>query len=119
MPDFPYSHLTRKAVCGFPLWGVTERNRYWLHPCEMAAGTAPVLRNGKLVEEPMLVTAGDYVCVVSGVGGGVEEAKAEAYTHLRDFELPNSPIYRNDIGARLEAQLPELQAMGYATAWQW
>lgn len=119
MPDFPYSHLTRKEVTGFPLWGVNERNRYWLHPCEMQAGRAPVLRDGKLVEEPILVTAGDYVCVVTGCGRGVSEAKDHAYSNLKQFELPNSPIYRNDIGARLEKQLPELQSLGYAEAWSW
>jgi phosphoribosylamine--glycine ligase len=119
MPDFPYSHLTRKECRGFPLWGVTEKNRYWLHPCEMQAGTAPELVGGKLVERPMLVTAGDYVCVVTGAEPTISEAKDSAYAHLKEFELPNSPIYRNDIGCRLEAQLPELQEMGYATAWEW
>ena len=119
MPDFPYSHLTRKEVTGFPLWGVTERNRYWLHPCEMQLGSAPVLRDGKLIEEPILVTAGDYVCVVTGCGDNVSEAREAAYDHLKQFELPNSPIYRNDIGCRLEKQLPELQELGYATAWEW
>ena len=119
MPDFPYSNLTRKECCGFPLWGVTEANRYWLHPCEMMAGTAPVLEGGKLVEREMMVTAGDYVCVVTGCGDGVEAARDAAYSNLKQFELPNSPIYRNDIGNRFEKQLPELQKLGYATAWEW
>ena len=119
MPDFPYSRITRKDVCGFPLWGVTAKNRYWLHPCEMMLGTAPVLRNGALVEEPMMVTAGDYVCVVTGAEPTVHEAIEAAYDHLHEFELPNSPIYRNDIGMRLEKQLPLLQRLGYAEAWKW
>lgn len=119
MPDFPYSHLTRKEVTGFPVWGMTVKNRYNIHPCEMMLGHAPTLKDGKLSEEPMLVSAGDYVLVTTGTGESVCEAKEEAYAVLKGLEIPNSPIYRIDIGARLEKQLPELQALGYATAWDW
>jgi hypothetical protein len=31
------------------------------------------------------------------------------------ISFPNSPMYRTDIGARLEDQLPLLQKHGYAT----
>jgi len=67
----------------------------------------------------MLVSCGDYVFIVSGNGAGVNEAACAAYENLDEFVIPNSPIVRNDIGQRLEQQLPELQAMGYATAWKW
>ena len=119
IPDFPYGHLTRKAVSGFPVWGVTKKNRYNFHPAEMMLGTAPELVDGKLTPIPMLVSCGDYVFIVSGNGAGVNEAACAAYENLDEFVIPNSPIVRNDIGQRLEQQLPELQAMGYATAWEW
>jgi len=119
IPDFPYGHLTRKAVSGFPVWGVTKKNRYNFHPAEMMLGTAPELVEGKLTPIPMLVSCGDYVFIVSGNGAGVNEAACAAYENLDEFVIPNSPIVRNDIGQRLEQQLPELQAMGYATAWKW
>jgi phosphoribosylamine--glycine ligase len=119
IPDFPYGHLKADAVSGFPVWGINEKNRYNFHPAEMKLGSAPEIENGKLVEKPCLVSAGNYVFIVTGNGPGVKRAAAAAYEHLDDFVIPNSPIVRNDIGQRLEKQLPELQAMGYATAWEW
>lgn len=119
MPDFPYTQLTRKEVTGFPVWGISTKNRFNIHPCEMMLGEGPVLENGKIKTKPLLVTAGDYVLVVTGTAPTVCEAKDEAYKTLKQLEIPNSPIYRNDIGCRLEKQLPELQALGYATAWEW
>lgn len=119
IPDFPYGHLSRKDVCGYPVWGMTDKNRYWIHPCEMMLGEAPVLENGKLKKEAMMVTAGDYVLVTTGAGSSVDAAREGAYKHLKELEIPNSPIYRNDIGKRLETQLPELQKLGYATEWKW
>ena len=120
IPDFPYSRLTRKDVSGFPVWGITDKNRYFIHPGEMMLGSAPIEgKGGKLQTAPMMVSAGDYVLVVSGVGDTVREARDCAYKTLKELELPNSPIYRIDIGNRLEKQLPDLQALGYATAWDW
>jgi phosphoribosylamine--glycine ligase len=107
IPDFPYNKLTRDTVSGFPIWGITERNRYFFHPSEVKLGEAPVFEDG------------NYLFVVSGTGDGVCEAREAAYKRLKGIEVSNSPIYRNDIGCRLEAQLPELQALGYATIWEW
>jgi phosphoribosylamine---glycine ligase len=115
MPDFPYSHFTRKEVTGFPVWGINTSNRFNFHPCEMMLGES-YGDSGRM--EPMLVTAGDYVAVVTGTGSTVGKAKDKAYANLNEFEIPNSPIFRNDIGNRLEKQLPELQKYGYATAWE-
>lgn len=119
MPDFPYSHMTRKEVTGFPVWGITTKNRFNVHPCEMMLGEAPVLENGKIKTKQMMVTAGDYVLVVTGTEPTISEAKDSAYDVLRQLEIPNSPIYRTDIGCRLEKQIPELQSLGYATSWEW
>jgi len=119
IPDFPYTTLTKKEVTGFPVWGITERNRMSVHPAEMKLGKAPVLANGKLTEEPMMVTAGDYVLVATGRDEKVCEAAAKAYKIVDQLEIPNSPMYRTDIGCRLEKQLPLLQEMGYATDWEY
>ena len=119
MPDFPYCTIPRKNMVGFPVWGITEKNRYFIHPSEMMLGEAPVFENGKFSKQPMLVTAGHYALIVSGMGWGVADAKESAYATLKELELPNSAIYRNDIGNRLEKQLPELQKLGYATSWEW
>jgi len=62
-----------------------------------------------------LVTAGDYVLIATGDGETVDASAKAAYNVLDTLEVPNSPMYRNDIGKRLEKQLPKLHKLGYAT----
>ena len=116
--DFPYTFQPREAMCGFPVWGIDEKNRYFIHPAEMMLGKGPDLIGTKIAEVPMMVSAGSYVLIVSGVGPSVEEACRQAYKHLGQLEFPNSPIYRNDIGERLKRHLPEVQRLGYASEWE-
>jgi phosphoribosylamine--glycine ligase len=115
VPDYPYSHITRKEVVGTPIYGLTEGIWPNLHPCEMMMGEAPCDCGGQILTVPLPVTAGDYVLVVSAVGDTVLNAKEKAYRRLKRLSVPNSPMYRTDIGDRLGKQLPKLQAMGYAT----
>jgi len=114
IPDYPYSHLTRKEVLGVPIYGLTPRLQEHVHFCEVMQGKAPVDRNGVVVEEPIPVTAGDYVMVVSATGQTVYDAKQTAYRRLKRLMLPNSPMYRTDIGDRLSQQLPKIQSHGFA-----
>lgn len=111
IPDFPYCKLKRAEVSGFPVFGVTDANRYYLHPSELKLGTV----SGK----PLMVSAGQYMLTVSGMDYAVEDAIEAAYARVKSLVIPNSPIYRNDIGKRLEKQLPELQELGYAESWVW
>lgn len=114
VPDYPYSHLTKKEVSGVPIYGIKEGMWQHLHPCEMAMGEAPLEVNGKIITAPMPVTAGDYVLVMSGTGETVMQAKQKVHRRLDRLIVPNSPMWRTDIGDRLSKQLPKLQAMGYA-----
>jgi hypothetical protein len=93
------------------VFGVTDTNRYFLHPSELKLGTV----QGK----PLMVSAGQYMLTVSGMAYSVEDAIEAAYKRVKSLVIPNSPIYRNDIGKRLKHQLPELQALGYAESWEW
>jgi phosphoribosylamine--glycine ligase len=115
VPDYPYSHLTRKEVIGAPIYGL-ENNRLQphVHFCEVMWGEAPCDRDGKISTQPCVVTAGDYVLVVSATGDTVYEAKQTCYRRLKQISLPNSPMYRTDIGDRLAKQLPKLQEHGFA-----
>ena len=115
IPDYPYSHLTRKEVIGVPLYGIDEETWQHVHPCEMMMGTAPRQLKGGIVDVPMMVTAGDYVLVMSGTGHDVKTATDTVYRRLDKLNVPNSPMYRTDIGRRLRKQLPLLQVKGYAT----
>ena len=114
IPDYPYSHITRREVCGIPIYGLDKTGLENIHPCEMMLGKAPHEVNGKIVDLPCLVTAGDYVLVASGTSETISGAKRKAYNLLDKLEVPNSPMYRTDIGNRLKKQLPELQGMGFA-----
>lgn len=115
VPDYPYSHLTRKEVIGTPIYGLTPGLLKSTHFCEMMRGHAPICRNGQIGTEPVPVTAGDYVLVMSATGETVYEAKQRVYRRLNRLTVPNSPMWRTDIGDRLAKQLPLLQTHGFAT----
>jgi len=114
LPDFPYGNRPVEEVSGIPLYGLTARNLPHISLCSVRDGTAPALRKGQIVEEEMPVSAGDYLCVCHGTGERVTEAKDAAYQVVKSLEIPNSVIYRTDIGDRLKDQLPILRRMGYA-----
>lgn len=115
IPDYPYSHATRKEVTGIPVYGIQPGLWQHVHPCEMMMADAPVADREKIVIQPMPATAGDYVLVMTALGETIVEARDLAYRRLKRLEVPNSPMYRTDIGNRLKKQLPQIQAHGYAT----
>jgi len=115
IPDYPYGSYTNKDVSGIPVYGITDKCRWNIHPAEMKLGQAPAMVDDKVVEQSMLVTAGDYVLIATGDGETVDASAKAAYNVLDTLEVPNSPMYRNDIGKRLEKQLPKLHKLGYAT----
>lgn len=114
-PDFPYSNATGKEVTGIPVFGVEDVPRNNISPADMMQGKVMSCEGGKTVEKEIPVTCGDYVIVCTGTGKTVRKAAKAAYDIVDKITFPNSPMYRTDIGARLEEQLPELQKHGYAT----
>lgn len=114
MPDFPGHAMKEEELSGFPVWGLDESNRYFFHPFNMKLGHGIDDKGSKV---PMMVTAGNAVATVTGVGKTVSLAKKHAYKNVASLEIPNSPMYRTDIGDRLEEQLPILQKYGYCTSW--
>jgi phosphoribosylamine--glycine ligase len=113
IPDYPYSHITRKEVCGVPIYGITPELENHIHPCEMMLATAPDQETLEPCDIP--ATAGDYVLVMTATGKTVREARHVVYDRLKQLNVPNNAMYRTDIGDRLRKQLPQLQAHGYAT----
>lgn len=114
MPPYPSQAFKIDDLCGFPVWGIDEKNRYYIHPCEMMAGEGPV--NGKW--EDMLVSCGSYTMVVSAKSDTVSDACEKVHKTIKGLVFPNSPIHRTDFGVRVCKQLPELQALGYAEEWE-
>lgn len=116
IPDYPYSHLTRKEVCGIPLFGLNNGIWQHIHPCEMQLGQAKCTVGANLLNLPTPMTAGDYVLVMTGTAETVQDARQKVYRRLERVKkrMPGSPMYRTDIGLRLSRQLPDLQKHGYA-----
>ena len=108
LPPFPHSHAQAPEVVGVPLYGLTEKIRPQVHPCDMMKGTKTELES-----------AGPYVLIATGSGATVREATSSAYRTLAKLSMPASPFWRNDIGMSLKKKLPTLQALGYAPGWQW
>lgn len=115
LPDFPYSHATRKEVVGVPIYGVTPRLQPHLHFAQVAVGDAPQEGPAGIQNGPLHVTAGDYVMVVTGTGDTVTRARSAAYSHVKQLSMPASPFHRIDIGVRLRKDLDALQTHGFAT----
>jgi phosphoribosylamine--glycine ligase len=116
IPDYPYSRLTKKECSGYPLWGVTQEDAVTdIHLSEVQWGKAPEMNGDKVkLDQEMYVTAGDYVCTVTATGDSVGKSKDKCYKKIKDkIEIPNSIMYRTDIGCRLEDQIPKLNKMGY------
>ena len=100
MPDFPGHHLKEDELSGFPIWG-TEKSRYFFHPLQVKLGNGI---DDKGAGVPMMVSAGNALGTITGTGKSVSVAKREAYAHLDELEIPNSLMYRTDIGDRLKSQ---------------
>lgn len=115
IPPFPNGDAnTFREKCGYPLYGwddVPEKN---LHLTQVYMGEAP---GESLQDEPVPVTAGECVCTISGTGSSVRQAQKAAYRNVDLLEIPNSPMYRTDIGDRLEDQISTLQKHGWMTSW--
>lgn len=113
MPDYPYDHLTKDELSGIPIYGVERDNIDHYHLSEVMWGKAPAMVDGEVKERELFVSAGSYVMTVSATGKSIKDANCKAYKYVKKVDMPNSIMYRTDIGHRLEKQLEELQEMGY------
>lgn len=112
MRDFPYNQRPREESAGFPIFGWDKKGlRRWLHPDDLMLGDA--------LGKPSWVSSGSMPLIVSGIGESVVEASEAAYKHLGELIIPNSPIYRVDIGREgIKDKLRILKSFGYATEWR-
>lgn len=115
LPGFPYGKTKIEDMVGVPIQGVTSSMASRLHPCSIMQGSAPADVDGKVVDQPCWMTAGDYVLVASGLGDSVRQSRARALKLLEKIQAPASPFWRKDIGERLKTQLPEIQKHGFAS----
>jgi phosphoribosylamine--glycine ligase len=113
LPDFPYSKITNKELCGIPIRGADDMEH--IHLSEVMMGDAPTMVGDKVVDMPGLVTCGDYTMVVTGTGETITAARKDCYTAVKKVKIPNSMFYRPDIGAgRMKRDIIDLHKWGYA-----
>jgi phosphoribosylamine--glycine ligase len=116
LPDFPYSHATRKEVVGVPIYGLSPRLLRDVHFCQAMMGEAPQKKGGSEIKAaPIHVSAGDYVAVVTGSGTTVQAAQRLAYRNIKNLSMPSGCFWRNDIGLRCKKDIGELQRHGFAS----
>ena len=112
IPDFPFTKVTGRDPSGFPIYNL-EKCGDDVHLCEVMLGKGPIYEDGKFTETEMFVTAGDYVLVTSGTGDTVREATKKSMEIVKKIEITSAMIVRDDVGERLEEELPKLHKLGY------
>lgn len=112
-PCYPFDTAPPEQVEGIPIRGVDETMPN-VHLVEAMKGIGPVMDAGKVVDRDVVETAGEYPVVMTALGKTVSKARDRAYQAIKEVHFPNI-AYRNDIGARLERELPKLHAAGWAT----
>jgi phosphoribosylamine---glycine ligase len=112
-PDYPNSKLTKRELEGIPIYGVTGENKKHIHPQAVKVDLQPTMEGTEIVHKPTWTTTGDYLAVVTGLGRTVQQACQTAYKTVKELHIPNMQ-YRDDVGEKLEKELPELQKHGFA-----
>lgn len=113
-PDYPYSKATKAETSDIPIYGVTPENQKYLYPQSVKLEKMPDMEGQKLTEKKIWATTGDYVLVAVGMGKTVRKAATRAYDTIKALHIPDM-IYRDDIGEKLEEEIPKLQAHGFAS----
>jgi phosphoribosylamine--glycine ligase len=113
---FPYESFAEPELCeGYPLLNITQEDMDHVHLGQVRAGKCLV--GDKLKEQDVFVTAGCYVACVVDRGRNVLEACDRAFERTKNIRIPNSPLYRNDIGHKLADTISALQKKGYCEEW--
>lgn len=117
-PDYPYSVKTKAETEGVPIYGITPKNQAYIAPQCIKLDKQPDMQGDKIVERDIWTSAGDYLAVVTGLGKTIEKAAERAYATVHEISIPDV-IYRDDVGEKLEKELPKLQAYGYAAEFEY
>jgi phosphoribosylamine---glycine ligase len=112
-PHYPYETATPEQVEGVPIQGV-EAVLSDVHLVEVMRGHGPGMKGGKVVDQPIYETAGEYVCVATSVGKSIEKARKKVYAVIDKVKYPDK-IFRTDIGSKVIPKLAALKRFGYVT----
>ena len=119
IPDYPFTQYTKRNCTGYPIYETERLVLEDIHFCEVMLGEMPDEEDGQIVYKQGPVTCGDYVLVATGTDFDIHGARKRVKRALKTIEIPNSPGWRDDIGEKLERDLPVLQELGYALEWHY
>lgn len=117
-PDYPYSERGKTEVSDIPIYGPSQGNKKFVHPQSVKMAVLPAMKGEEVADKRMWATCGDYVAVVTGTGKSVRQACERAYKVIKEIEIPDM-MYRDDIGEKLEEELPALHKFGFATEFKY
>jgi len=106
--------LDGRGIIGAPIQGLDELGDSYRGVEIMISQAPQETEIGAVREVECLCSAGDHPLLCVGTGSSVREAARKAYKAILEVSIPGSPFYRNDIGKRLQKELPELQSHRYA-----
>lgn len=113
-PCYPFDMASPEQVEGIPMRGADLPGTLaYIHLVEAMLGTGPVMEGDKVVDQEVVQTAGEYPLVVTGLGKTVSKARKRVYDAIDTVHFPDMG-FRNDIGTRLEKELPKLHKAGFA-----
>jgi phosphoribosylamine--glycine ligase len=101
---FPYPSYPLEQVLGYPIYGITKKNKDNLHPYMIQRGI-----------ETEWMTAGDYVLVATDIDRTIGGAAENVYGMIDQLIIPGGLLYRYDIGEKIKSALPKLHKYGFAT----
>lgn len=119
IPDYPFTQYTKRNCTGYPIYNTERLVLEDIHFCEVMLGEVPDEEDDRIVYKKGPVTCGDYVLIATGTDFDIHGAQKRAKRALKTIEIPNSPGWRDDIGEKLERDLPVLQELGYALEWHY
>jgi phosphoribosylamine--glycine ligase len=114
-PKFPYSKKPGPESDGIPIYGM-KKVLEKLHLVGVRWGKG--VDGDPPKEQEMYLTSGEYIMCAVDFGKTVSEAAKAVYKVVDEISLPNM-IIRDDIGERLEKQLPLLHKSGFATGFNY
>lgn len=110
LPPFPSPQRSAEECAGFPIFGLESQTRWIARDGVM---------KGKVLGREETVTANSTPITVCGRAETVREACETAYARVKKICIPNSPLWRDDIGEKVGERIKTLRAHGYATEWRY
>lgn len=116
-PPYPRASEKPAEAVGCVVAGIEDVWEY-VSPVELMIEDGPVMKDGKIVTEPVYKTTGDYICCVTALGADLHDAIPEVYEAAGRIKYQDRML-RTDVGKALEKKLPKAKALGFHELPDW